>query len=392
MLYIFSISTHACQYDLLEYVDLFCGRVLQYIDNQLTVLQDNGRQQTALRMPTSLSEALRNSSSIMFPTTHSKVIDGDEYALMVVNHRSNRHPNNDCSAGEEGVLYALRLRDGIAKPDDHPAMPGSAGRSIPLAYKSIGHTRKIGYLRRDSFAIATESSFQARRRAVNISQRHMTRTQRNALTSHIDIAPMPLGLTRLDRTRARDQALPACAASQRVVRLAIEHYVLAYRVPEIPILHGAAAAKLVAMCQRLDRRDPVTVIPVGLIERPVLKSVESDVLEGFLQSAYLRFMRFEQTQAGPHNVASRTVATGQHLCIDEFGEVIAKMDVSGTDARDVEGLGAGTRRAARTPGEVIQAFRAETTGAGLRGGAAQSNRAQEWLAVVAVDWRGKARR
>ncbi|KAG0184242.1 hypothetical protein DFQ28_011522 [Apophysomyces sp. BC1034] len=116
MLYIFSISTHACQYDLLEYVDLFCGRVLQYIDNQLTVLQDNGRQQTALRMPTSLSEALRNSSSIMFPTTHSKVIDGDEYALMVVNHRSNRHPNNDCSAGEEGVLYALRLRDGIAKP------------------------------------------------------------------------------------------------------------------------------------------------------------------------------------------------------------------------------------------------------------------------------------
>lgn len=112
----FSISAHAYQYDSPEYVDLRDGRVLQYIDNELTVLKDNGSQRMVLHIPILLRKTLLTASSFTFPTTHSRVIDGEEYVLTLISHRSNRRPNQYCSSGNEVVLYVLRIKDGTAEP------------------------------------------------------------------------------------------------------------------------------------------------------------------------------------------------------------------------------------------------------------------------------------
>lgn len=116
ILYGFSISAYAYQYDSPKYVELRDGRVLQYIDNKLIVLNDNGSQRMVLHIPILLRKTLLTASSFTFPTTHSKVIDGEEYVLTVINHRSNRRPNQYCASGDEAVLYMLRIKDGTAEP------------------------------------------------------------------------------------------------------------------------------------------------------------------------------------------------------------------------------------------------------------------------------------
>jgi hypothetical protein len=117
MLLSFNVSAHPYQkMELLKYVELSGGRILRCIDDQLTLIQHHGRQQTIVRVPDSLDKALKSASSIVFPTTHSRIIGADEYVLMVVNHCSHSARRRNCSVNEEGILYALRLRGETLDP------------------------------------------------------------------------------------------------------------------------------------------------------------------------------------------------------------------------------------------------------------------------------------
>ncbi|MCG1042800.1 hypothetical protein KQH60_09730 [Mycetohabitans sp. B8] len=143
ILYGFSISAYAYQYDSPEHVDLRNGSILRYIDNELTILKDNGSQRMVLRTPIFLRKTLLTASSCTFPTTHSRVIDGEEYVLTVINHRSNRRPNQYCSSGNEGVLYVLRIKDDAAEPV-FSLLVESCMKGIHLERSATWPSRHIG--------------------------------------------------------------------------------------------------------------------------------------------------------------------------------------------------------------------------------------------------------
>ena len=143
ILYGFSISTHAYQYNSSEYVGLRDGRVLQYINNELTVLKDNGSQRMVLQIPVMLRKKLLTASSFTFPTMHSKIIDGEEYVLTVINHRSHRRPNHYCSSGDEGVLYVMRIKDDTAEPV-FSLIVESCMKDIHLERSAAQSSRHIG--------------------------------------------------------------------------------------------------------------------------------------------------------------------------------------------------------------------------------------------------------
>ena len=97
-------------------VDLASGRRVQQKENRLYEVDASKHTISAIQFPPSFKHAIATSSSIAFPDDHSRLIDGKEYFLVVVNQSSSSNPTGYCGAGEEGTLYALELRDGAAVP------------------------------------------------------------------------------------------------------------------------------------------------------------------------------------------------------------------------------------------------------------------------------------
>ncbi|WDD91085.1 hypothetical protein Bsp3421_000979 [Burkholderia sp. FERM BP-3421] len=95
-------------------VHLSNGRELQQ-DGKRIVEVDGARHRTsAVQLPTTLRRAVTSASSIGFPSATSKVLEGKEFVLVVVNQSSSNHPMGFCGAGEEGTLYALQIKDSVA--------------------------------------------------------------------------------------------------------------------------------------------------------------------------------------------------------------------------------------------------------------------------------------
>ena len=97
-------------------VELASGRRVQQKDNRLYEIDAGKQKVSLLELPPALKRAIATSSSVAFPDDHSRLIEGKEYFLMVVNQSSSSNPAGYCGAGEEGTLYALELRDGAAMP------------------------------------------------------------------------------------------------------------------------------------------------------------------------------------------------------------------------------------------------------------------------------------
>lgn len=97
-------------------IDLEAGRLVQQKDNHLFTVDAGKHKVLPVQVPPVLSRALKTASSIGFPADHSRLIDGKEYILVVVNQSSSPNPSGYCGAGEEGTLYALELRGSSAVP------------------------------------------------------------------------------------------------------------------------------------------------------------------------------------------------------------------------------------------------------------------------------------
>ncbi|CAE6934651.1 hypothetical protein [Paraburkholderia domus] len=97
-------------------VDLARGRRVQQKENRLYEVDASKHKVSVIQLPPAFKRAVATSSSIAFPDDHSRLIEGKEYFLVVVNQSSSSNPTGYCGAGEEGTLYALELRDGAAVP------------------------------------------------------------------------------------------------------------------------------------------------------------------------------------------------------------------------------------------------------------------------------------
>jgi hypothetical protein len=97
-------------------VDLASGRRVQQKENRLYEVDASKHKISVIQLPPAFKRAIATSSSIAFPEDHSRLIEGKEYFLVVVNQSSSLNPTGYCGAGEEGTLYALELRDGVAVP------------------------------------------------------------------------------------------------------------------------------------------------------------------------------------------------------------------------------------------------------------------------------------
>lgn len=123
-------------------IHLSGGRLLQQKGNLLFTVDAKNRKVLPIRMQPALKQALKTSSSIAFPSDHSRLIDGGEYILVVVNQPSSSNPTGYCGAGEEGMLYALELHE--SKAVSHLSLPvQSCLKDIELASDS---NQKSGYL------------------------------------------------------------------------------------------------------------------------------------------------------------------------------------------------------------------------------------------------------
>ncbi|PCE30341.1 hypothetical protein [Burkholderia ubonensis] len=98
-----------------QFVQLSGGPILQEKSRKLLETDARHGKVQSLIIPKELQRVLRSSSSVAFPTEHSKVIDGREFAMVVVNQPSSDNPMGYCGAGEEGTLYVLRLHHGKAE-------------------------------------------------------------------------------------------------------------------------------------------------------------------------------------------------------------------------------------------------------------------------------------
>jgi hypothetical protein len=92
-------------------VELSGGRLFQ--QNAHRLYEVNAAQHTVrpLRVSGMFKHSLVSASSIVFPASHSRLIDGKEYVLVVVNQASSSNPTGFCGGGEEGTLYVLELHD-----------------------------------------------------------------------------------------------------------------------------------------------------------------------------------------------------------------------------------------------------------------------------------------
>lgn len=99
-----------------ESVRLANGHAIEWVRPGVVEVDTARHRKSALIVPAALRRALRDASSVAFPSDHTKRIDGKDYLLVVVNRSSNSRPTGYCGAGEEGVLYVLELHGARAVP------------------------------------------------------------------------------------------------------------------------------------------------------------------------------------------------------------------------------------------------------------------------------------
>ena len=97
-------------------VELSGGRLFQQSTHRLYEVNAIQHDIRPVQIPAKFKHSLASASSIVFPVSHSKMIDGREYVLVVVNQASSANPTGFCGVGEEGTLYVLELHDFTADP------------------------------------------------------------------------------------------------------------------------------------------------------------------------------------------------------------------------------------------------------------------------------------
>ncbi len=123
-------------------IHLSGDRFIQQHGNSLFVVAAQTRSELPIKVPLALRKSLETSSSIAFPADESRLIDGNEYILIVVNQASSRNSTGYCGAGEEGTLYVLELHERTAV--SRFSLPvQSCLKDIDLASDS---NQKSGYL------------------------------------------------------------------------------------------------------------------------------------------------------------------------------------------------------------------------------------------------------
>ncbi|RQZ15780.1 hypothetical protein DIE14_33360 [Burkholderia sp. Bp9017] len=95
-------------------VRLSSGHELQQDGKRLVEIDAAHHRTTIVRLPAALRRAVASASSIGFPSASSKVVDGKEFVLIVVNQSSSDNPTGYCGAGEEGTLYTLQVSGNVA--------------------------------------------------------------------------------------------------------------------------------------------------------------------------------------------------------------------------------------------------------------------------------------
>lgn len=112
-------------------VALAGGRVLLHRGKKLVEVDAITKKELVLHFPVSVKRAVSSASSVGFPSDRSRIINGKEYMLIVVNQSSSNNPMGYCGAGEEGTLYVLQI-EGI-KADLRFSLPvQSCLKSIAL--------------------------------------------------------------------------------------------------------------------------------------------------------------------------------------------------------------------------------------------------------------------
>jgi len=99
-----------------ESVRLANGHEIEWASPKLFEVDAARHKKSALIVPAALRHALRDASSVAFPSDRTKRIDGNDYLLVVVNRSSSSRPTGYCGAGEEGALYVLELHGARAVP------------------------------------------------------------------------------------------------------------------------------------------------------------------------------------------------------------------------------------------------------------------------------------
>ncbi|KLU22962.1 hypothetical protein EOS_27945 [Caballeronia mineralivorans PML1(12)] len=97
-------------------VELSGSRLFQQNAHRLYEANATQHEVRLLRVSAAFKHTLASASSIVFPVSHSQVIDGKEFVLVVVNQASSSNPTGFCGVGEEGTLYVLELHDLTADP------------------------------------------------------------------------------------------------------------------------------------------------------------------------------------------------------------------------------------------------------------------------------------
>ncbi|WP_159086715.1 hypothetical protein [Burkholderia sp. NRF60-BP8] len=99
-----------------QFVQLSTGPIVQEHAHRLVVTDARHGKVRTLEVPGAIRRALMASSSVAFPAARSRVIDGHEFLMVVINQSSSDNPMGYCGAGEEGTLYVLRLDGKRAEP------------------------------------------------------------------------------------------------------------------------------------------------------------------------------------------------------------------------------------------------------------------------------------
>lgn len=95
-------------------VRLSNGWELQQDGKRLVEVDATHHRSSTVQLPTVLRRAVASASSIGFPSANSKVVDGKEFVLVVVNQSSSNNPMGFCGAGEESTLFALQVKGNVA--------------------------------------------------------------------------------------------------------------------------------------------------------------------------------------------------------------------------------------------------------------------------------------
>lgn len=99
-----------------QYVQLSAGPIVQQHAHRLVVTDARHGKLRTLEVPGAIRRALMSSSSVAFPAARSRIIDGHEFLMVVINQSSSDNPTGYCGAGEEGTLHVLRLDGKRAEP------------------------------------------------------------------------------------------------------------------------------------------------------------------------------------------------------------------------------------------------------------------------------------